>query len=370
MTDVFHESELTIGIVGLGLIGSSIGLGMTRAGAQVLGFDRDPQRRDEARGVGAVHRLVDDFDGLAACNLVVVCVPVSSVADAALAVLAATEAFVTDVGSVKHPVVEAIENAGSGLAERFVGGHPMAGSEQSGPLGATPNMFRGAAWVLTPTASTDAVAFSAVRAMVQLLGAEPIEIAPGRHDQLVAAVSHVPHLTAGALLEVAHRDPADHALTLRLAAGGFRDMTRIASGDPEIWPDICFENDEAIVDALDALIAKMQELRQRVANADRAGLLADLNEARFARSELMNVQPRSIAPLVSVRIPVPDRPGVLAEITTSLGARNVNVFDLEIAHSVETHGGLLIMLISEQDTGAVAEELTERGYVFTFARQL
>ena len=370
MTGVFHESELTIGIVGLGLIGSSIGLGMATAGAEIVGFDHDQTRCSQAQSVGAVHSLVDGVDDFAPCDLVVVCVPVSAVASTVLEVLSSSDAYVTDVGSVQRPVVESVGRAGQALSSRFVGGHPMAGSELSGPLGASPDMFRGAAWVLTPSATTDPVAFATVRWMVQLLGAEPIEIAPKRHDQLVAAVSHVPHLTAGALLEVAHRDPEDQALTLRLAAGGFRDMTRIASGDPEIWPDICFENDDAILDALDALIAKLHDLRERVAAADSVGLLADLERARQARSELMNVRPRTASALVSIRVLVPDRPGVLADITTSLGARNVNVYDVEIAHSVETHGGLLIMLIAEQDLGAAAEELTERGYVFTTARQV
>ena len=162
----------------------------------------------------------------------------------------------------------------------------MAGSEQEGVDGAHAELFAGATWVLTPTESTDPEAFARVRAIISSFGAEVIAVPPERHDELVAVVSHVPHLAAAALMGLAATGAEEHAALLRLAAGGFRDMTRIAAGHPGIWPDICVENRDAITAGLDGLVAALTDLRSVVANADRGGLLKTLERARTARINL------------------------------------------------------------------------------------
>src|SRR5690606_34165312 len=172
--------------------------------------------------------------------------------------LASTSGIVTDVGSVKAPIVRAVGDA------RFIGGHPMAGSEQEGIEGADPSMFEGAVWVLTPTHDTDDDALAMLAAVVSDLGADVVALPPDGHDALAAVVSHVPHLTAVTLMRLAAERAEEHVALLRLAAGGFRDMTRIASGHPAIWPDICAQNREAIVDTLDALIGGLQRIRDHV----------------------------------------------------------------------------------------------------------
>ena len=173
--------------------------------------------------------------------------PVRAVAAEARRALGAGGGLVTDVGGVKASIVEAVGDA------RFVGGHPMAGSEQEGVDGADADLFEGATWVLTPTEGTDAAAYAQVRQIVGTLGAEVVALPPDRHDELVAVVSHVPHLTAATLMRLADERSEEHRALLRLAAGGFRDMTRIAAGHPGIWPDICSDNREAIVEVLDGL---------------------------------------------------------------------------------------------------------------------
>src|ERR671916_2774309 len=152
----------------------------------------------------------------------------------------------------------------------------MAGSEQEGVEGADPRLFSGAVWVLTPTADTDPAAHVLVRSVVSSLGAEVVELAPERHDALVAVVSHVPHLTAATLMGLAAERAEEHAALLRLAAGGFRDMTRIAAGSPTIWPDICVENRDAIVEVLARLEGALGDMRRRGESADRAALLGEL----------------------------------------------------------------------------------------------
>jgi prephenate dehydrogenase len=262
---------------------------------------------------------------------------------------------VTDVAGVKGPVVGQVTDP------RFVGGHPMAGSEQEGVDGADADMFVGATWVLTPEAHTDPVAFTTVRSVVAQLGANVVELPAARHDDLVALVSHVPHLTAATLMNLAADTALEHATLLRLAAGGFRDMTRIAAGEPSIWPDVCAENRDGILAVLDRLLDALTEVRSVVAAGDRNALLRSLERAREAR---VNLPARLPSPedVVEVRVPVADRPGVLAEVTTLLGEMGVNIHDLEIAHSAEGDRGVLVLVIDAGSGESVRAALHQREY--------
>ena len=198
-------------------------------------------------------------------------VPATAVAGVARNLLAdgarRTDAVVTDVSGVKTAIVAEADHA------RFVGGHPMAGSEQIGLRGADPDLFEGAVWVLTPTAATDLASFDRLKGVVMSLGADVLVLSASDHDRLVAVVSHVPHLVAATLMNAASAGAQQDGALLRLAAGGFRDMTRVAAGHPGIWPDICAENAGAIVDALDTLIGDLSAVRDEVAGHDRAALL-------------------------------------------------------------------------------------------------
>jgi prephenate dehydrogenase len=351
-----------VGIVGTGLVGASIGLALTRDGVTVLGFDAAPGRADDAVRQGAVTEAVPTLTAAATdVDVVMVAVPVGDVAGLVVAALDAGAPAVTDVGSVKTPIVAAVEAARPDLAGRFVGGHPMAGSEQGGLDGADADLFVGATWVLTPTDRTDASVFSTVRRLVAGLGAEVIAVTPAHHDDLVAVVSHVPQLAATTLMDVAASGGEEHATLLRLAAGGFRDMTRIAAGDPGIWPDICVANRDAIVDALDGYMEALGGVRALVAGRDRDGLLELLERARAARRRLP-VGGAGTEPLVELRVPVPDRPAVLAEVTTLAGSMGINISDIDIAHSVEGGGGVLVLLLPVRDLEAFEAALTDRGY--------
>src|SRR5688500_1898516 len=237
-------------IVGTGLIGGSIGMALRGLGWHVSGRDADPARAARALELGALDRVGSDAEA----EITFVATPVSSVADEARQ---ATNdgGIVTDVGSVKGPIVRAVDHP------RFVGGHPMAGSEQEGVDGADAALFAGATWVLTPTVATEANAYARVRSVVTALGADVVALAPERHDALVAMVSHVPHLTAATLMRLAADEAEESRPLLRLAAGGFRDMTRVAAGSPGIWLDVCAENRAAIVATLDALVERLLAMR-------------------------------------------------------------------------------------------------------------
>ena len=337
-------------IIGTGLIGGSIGLALRSRGWHVTGRDGDAERLREAVEVGAV-----DATGLdPAAEVTFVAVPVGAVPDAVREALDVTAGYVTDVGSVKSPMLELMADP------RYVGGHPMAGSEQEGVHGARPDLFEGATWVLTPVAGTDDAAFAAVQGVVADLGAHVVAIPPEQHDRLVAEVSHVPHLTAVTLMDLAAERARDDQVLLRLAGGGFRDMTRIASGDPGIWPDICEENRDAIVDELGRLIDALGDVRDVVASGDRDALVTRLQVARRARA---NIPDRYRRPedLTQVRVPIPDRPGAAAQVFVLASELDVSVANFEVVHSTESAGGVLILLVESSVAERLRDALVERG---------
>jgi prephenate dehydrogenase len=351
----------TVAVVGTGLIGGSLGLALRRAGYRVQGYDADPERLARALARGAVDEaapsLVDAYTG---ADAAFVAVTVSGVAGIVAAALDAGVGAVSDVGSVKGPVVRAVEARAGGHAARFVGGHPMAGSAgEEGIEGADADLFVGAAWVLTPTASSDPAAFTTVRDLVALTGAKVMAIEPELHDELVAIVSHLPHLAASAVMHLAADAQPNHETLLRLAAGGFRALTRLSGRSAGIWPDICVENRAAIVDILDRYMKELERVRELVAGAERGPLL-DFFE--IARAEVSNLPERSAGagPLVELSMPVPDRPGVLAEVTTLAGRRGVNIVDLDISHGPT--GGVLVMVVPAEGADAIVSGLGELGY--------
>lgn len=341
------------GVVGTGLIGGSIGLALRRQGWHVSGTDHDAARAARALEIGALDAVGSDRQA----EVTFIATPAGAVAAAACNVLAAAApaAVVTDVAGVKAGIVAAITDP------RFVGGHPMAGSEQEGINGADPSLFEGATWVLTPNETTDPSAYARVLGLVSSLGADVVAMSPQRHDDLVAMVSHVPHLTAAALMTLAADEAASQGTLLRLAAGGFRDMTRIAAGHPGIWPDICIDNRSGITETLDRLLEALTGLRALVDGGDRDGILRVLERAREAR---LNLPARILRAeeLVEVRVPVPDRPGVLAEVTTVLGERSANIYDLEIAHSAEGDRGVLVVTVAAVDATVATSALAALGY--------
>lgn len=337
-------------VVGCGLIGGSIGMALRAAGWHVTGRDLDAGRLEAALDLGAIDAAGDD----PLAELTFVATPVSAVAGEVHRALTTTSGLVTDVASVKAPLVELMADP------RYVGGHPMAGSEQEGVGGARADLFNGAVWVLTPVPGTDDEAFAAIRTIVSTLGAEVVALSPDEHDRMVAVVSHVPHLAAATLMSLADERSGEHRALLRLAAGGFRDMTRVASGHPAIWPDICATNREAIVAALDRYLAELTAVRDVVASGDRDALVSRLEGARRARRAL----PSRLGPdaeLVEVRLGIADEPGALARVLLQAAELGVSVADVEIAHSVEGAGGVLVLLVEAGPAARLAESLAAGG---------
>jgi prephenate dehydrogenase len=263
--------------------------------------------------------------------------------------------IVTDVAGVKSAIVAAVHDP------RFLAGHPMAGSELRGLAGARADLFRGCTWVLTPTAATKPATYTTLHGVLRELGANVVAVDPDDHDRLVAVASHVPHLLAGALMNEATRVAEQDAVLLQLAAGGFRDMTRVAAGDPAIWPDVLFENREAVSQSLQALEDRLAALREALNTDDHDALAGDLRRAASARRQLPG-RALDSDNLAYLRVAVSDQPGVLAAVTRTASELLVNIFDIEIAHGIEGAGGTLLLAVDARQAASFSDALRTKGY--------
>ncbi len=349
----------TVVVAGVGLIGGSVGLGARQRflASKVIGFDRDPAVLDAARGLGAIDEArFAPGDWLREADLVVLAAPTRSLVPLGKALLPhlRDDALVTDVGSVKGPVVDGLRSP------RFVGGHPMAGSERGGVLNADAALLENAVWVLTPEADiTDAAALAAVRSFVSALGARPIEVSVAQHDRLVASVSHLPYLAAVALTALLDQGE-ERSLMALLAAGGFRDLTRVASGDPLMSRDMVAGNIAAVREALRGFRAQLERLEGLL--DDPEALLDAAEAAKRARDGIPIVRRTLLPARHEVVIAVPDRPGELARITAALGAVDVNVRDIEVLGVRESGGAIRLAVDSDDELVRASAALREAGY--------
>jgi prephenate dehydrogenase len=330
---------------------------------EVVAYDQNPSASALAVERGAANRAArTPAEAVAEADVVFVATPVRSIpriiAEAAPAMKRG--AIVTDVGSTKSRLVVEVED---GLVDgvTFIGGHPMAGTEEEGIEAAEAGLFDGCWWILTPTKRVDTAAYRSLHALLGRLGAQVMALAPERHDDLLAIVSHLPHLTATALMNLAAERGEEHAGLLSLAAGGFRDVTRVAASNPDIWLDICSENGEALAGVLEEFAGRLLRLSDLVRRGEREELRRGFVAAREGRRNLPGK--RAEGELVELLVRIPDRPGVLAEVTTTVGNIGVNIEDLQISHAEEGGRGTLRLLVLGIDSATKAQSaLTTKGY--------
>lgn len=282
----------TLALVGTGLIGGSFALALKQAGAvrEIVGVGRNPARLTVARELGLIDRAIDWRDaGQADCILLALPVGETETVLRQLASHLKPGAIVTDAGSTKANVVAAARAALGARVADFVPGHPIAGSEQSGPAAARADLYRGKCVVLTPQADTRAEAVATVRALWEAAGAQVETLDAAQHDRIFAAVSHLPHLAAFVLVDELAQRP-DSETFFRFAASGFRDFTRIAGSSPEMWRDIALANREALLAELDAYTAALQTLRTVLSAGEAETLTKVFSRAREARENWINKQ--------------------------------------------------------------------------------
>ena len=364
-----------IAVVGFGLVGASFAAAVRAAypDTRVLAVDIDERTLAEAveRGWATDGALPDDpaFERFVGdgCDLVVLATPVGA-AERYFEDLARWDyrGIVTDTASTKARITALAERV-LPHPENFVPGHPMAGSEVNGIEGARPDLFKGAHWILCPDADTPAEHFPRLHELVTSIGARVIALPREDHDEAVAVVSHVPHIMASSLVQLASRHADDQQALMRLAAGGFKDSTRIAAGSPELWCGIAFDNKDALSDGLDEIQGIIGAFADALASDDRAALTVLLADAAAARRALPVAWVPSTERLLEVHIPMEDRPGVVAEVTTVTSSVGCNIQSIEIDHVTEDSAVLSLVLTDEGDIGQLSAQLINAGFSVSFS---
>ena len=343
-------------------MGASVGLAAKRAGVEsVTGFDRSGDALAVAQERGAVDVVAPSLEeALEGASLALVATPVATLPAQVRATLAAggPDCTVTDVGSTKRSVLGSVEDR-----SRFIGGHPVCGSEAHGPEHARAELFQGATWFLTPVSETEPERYRLLHAFVAALGAVPVAVDARAHDRLVALTSHVPHALANVLLNQAGSVRVDGHEPLAAAGGSLRDMTRVAGANPRIWVDIFLENADELRSALGEHRRRVDELERALAERDAGYLARWIGEAAQHRRRLLAEAYPDPGSLQRLRVHVPDRPGVLSGITQALGAEGINIEDFELHHMSPERGGTLAVLVAGEEPARRAVELLEaQGY--------
>ncbi len=334
----------TAAIIGTGLIGTSVGLALRASGWFVKGWDPDQAAIQAALDLAGIDAHAGSFDeAIHQADLVVLAGPPGAVV-ADLAGLA-TDALVTDVAGVKLPVVQA-----AGHLSHFVGGHPMAGREHAGPRAASAALFRGATWILC-TDGASGGDLANMTEIVMSLGAVPVTMTAAEHDAAVATISHLPQVLASVLVQVAAGDP--HALDL--AAGSFRDLTRVALSEPAWWAELLVINRDELRRVLGSLIDTLEIWSSDLQEGAVERLATQLEEARHLRQAMA-------PPVIAVRVVMQDRPGELGAVGRALAVSGVDVRDLQLRHGPHGGGGVLTLSVRPGEAETLRSALVAEGF--------
>lgn len=333
-----------IGFLSLGLIGGSIAMSIKsiHPETKIVAYARREATLQEALSAGAIDLGTTAIDAnFSDCDLIFLCGPVAinnSFLDT-LSQYISKDTILTDVGSVKSSIHEKI--AALGLESQFIGGHPMAGSEKTGFSNANPDILENAYYILTPTTSVPKESLDAYHLLVKEMGAIPIILNYKEHDYVTAAISHVPHLVAAALANLVHdHDSADGTMKL-VAAGGFKDITRIASSSPDMWESICMSNTENIANLLDDYISSLQEISQAI-RSGQTGYTYDLFTASKEYRDSFANQPRGpIKKVYICYVDIPDQAGAIAMTALVLANKKISIKNIGIVHNREFQEGVL-----------------------------
>jgi prephenate dehydrogenase len=344
-----------VAVVGVGLIGGSIGLAARRAGSDVRGWDPADGVLATALSLQAVSTACGSLaEAVGGADVAFVAAPVGALPGVVAEVLAAAgeQCVVSDVGSTKRSVVAAVDDP------RFVGGHPLAGAETAGVEHARADLFDGATWYLTPTARTGGILYERLHRLLVDLGARPSALDPDTHDAMLATVSHLPHVLANVLVARAARVLSEEGERLPATGPSFRDATRVAGANTAIWRDIYLANADALVDAIDDTIARLGEVRASLAAHDGDGVAAWNDGAREERRRLLEADLAG-GEVHELRVAVPNRPGVVAEVALALGRAGVNILDMALYPAPDHSTGTIALWIAGERHAVQAQELVE-----------
>jgi prephenate dehydrogenase len=343
---------MRIAVLGVGLMGGSIGLAAKEHvdGAEVVGFGRDPDRLRAAVERGAIDTAARSLEeAVEGAELCFACAPVGVLPDLVRAALDASgpDTLVTDVGSTKQDLVGRIGDP------RFVGGHPIAGAETAGVEHARADLFQNAVWYLTPHEQSGGLLYERLHRFVVEVGAQPVAVDAETHDRLVAVFSHLPHVLANVLASQAAARLSEHGEALRQVGPSFRDMTRVAGANTAMWGDIYRSNRAAIAEEIRRFRAELDEVERRL----EAGDVEDWNDrARDDRRVLLESAATG-GPVHELRLTVPNRPGIVAQVALELGRAGVNILDMALAPASDMRTGAMSLWIAGDAEATRAREL-------------
>ncbi|PKQ28014.1 MAG: hypothetical protein CVT63_04910 [Candidatus Anoxymicrobium japonicum] len=356
-----------IAILGTGLMGGSLAMALKACEVvgEVVAYDISNDARNAARELGVADRVEDrSEDAVRGSGAIFLATPIGAMAGALKAAAPALMkgAVISDLASVKIGVISAIE-AVLPAGAHYVGGHPMTGSERSGVSNARADLFRDRCYVLTPTDTTDLDSYQKLHTVLTEIGARVISMDPESHDRAMATISHVPHLLSLLMMNMAAREKEQMNNIYTLAAGGFRDMTRVAASNPRMWLDIVSVNRDFIIEELKRFASSVDVLVDILQKNDRDAVLALFVDACAAREELSMKPGVEKAELFTISLPVPDELGVISKIATAVGALGINIEDIGIAHPLEGAMGILTLkVLGAERAREVTLKLESMGY--------
>lgn len=336
--------NLTFGFIGLGLIGGSVAkaLKLTAPGCRIIAFDKDTQALKLAAAEKTADVVCQDVDDVfSSCDIFFLCTPVDFNTEylAQIKKLRKSDSIVTDVGSVKktiHDVVRELD-----MEDCFIGGHPMAGSERSGYSASSAGLLENAYYILTPTATVSKDKIELLSSIIKNAGSIPIVMTEDKHDTVTAAISHLPHMAAYALVNLIHdSDDTDNTMKM-IAAGGFKDITRIASSSPIMWQQICGENKEKLLDFMDRYIEELSTLRSSIEKERKETLYDYFLDAKNYRNDFNDVVSGPISRSYRLTVSIPDETGVIARLSSMFAKKGINLKNIGIVHNREFEEGVL-----------------------------
>ncbi|NLY18902.1 MAG: prephenate dehydrogenase [Clostridiaceae bacterium] len=342
-----------IGVIGLGIIGGSLVKAISKKGLSdcIVAYNRNPEITALAVKEGTVHKAAREIDeSFEDCDIIFICVPVDVIPGIVykLSGIVKKGCILTDVGSTKTDVMKVVENIE--IPFMFIGGHPMAGSEETGYRHARHNLFENAYYILTPPKNTGKKYVENLAGFIESLGALPIILKPEEHDYAVAAISHVPHVLASSLVNTIRDLDDDKKLMHTLAAGGFRDITRIASSSPEIWKSICLTNKGNIILIIQKFMEKTEQYINALIKNDDKMLSSLFSDAKDYRDSFSEKRVGALFKTYDIIVDVEDKPGVIGTIAGEFGKRGISIKNIGINNSREMEKGAMEICFYDRES--------------------
>lgn len=359
------RNHFCIGFVGLGLIGGSIAKTIRRVfpNSEVIGYDVDSMALESAIQDGTLSKIATSFDAMKNCDYIFLCAPVhyNITYLSEIKQIINKNCILTDVGSVKSDIYDAIHQ--HDLDCHFIGGHPMVGSERSGYDAASDRLIENAYYFITPSSQIDTEKVDAYRTFLEDLGAIPIVYSPKQHDEITAYISHIPHVIASSLVNLVASKENENGILRQLAAGGFKDITRIASSNPTVWEHILLSNPDNIVAGLQIFIDELKEMQQAILQKDSKAIYSFFDTAKNYRNSIPEHATGVIRMNYDVYVDIPDIPGAVANVVDLIAEQNINLKNMGITHNREDNEGVLrLSFYSNDDANAASICLTKQNY--------